>query len=265
VDSEANLAYLESLPELRPGETFVFDCNPGVPCFNRCCAELTLPLSPYDVLRLRRQLQMPSEEFVATFVRLHYHEDTGFPMPMLRMLQGPGEPCPFVSQAGCTVYEDRPGACRYYPLGRGASMGRDGVVERFYLVREDHCRGFDVGTARTPAEWYADQDLAGYNRSNDRYMRLMSLVRATGRPLELKLVNMAMLCLFQLDRFRELIGNMKLFDRVEAEDRRELVMGDSLAADEAALDFGMDWLELVVFGTCPTLERKPSPRQESPS
>jgi hypothetical protein len=173
------------------------------------------------------------------------------------MLEGPGEPCPFVSQAGCTVYEDRPGACRSYPLGRGASMGRDGVVERFYLVREDHCCGFDAGTERTSREWYDDQDMAPYNRANDRYMRLMALVRATGRPLEKNLANMGMLCLFQLDMFRELIARMGLFDRVEAEDRRELVMGDSQEADEAALDFGLDWMELVIFGTCPNLARKP--------
>ena len=85
MSSDASRELLDSLPELKPGETFCFDCNPDVPCFNRCCAELTLPLTPYDVLRLRHNLGLGSEEFLATFTTLRSFPDTGFPLPMLRM------------------------------------------------------------------------------------------------------------------------------------------------------------------------------------
>lgn len=250
--------FLESLPELRPGEKFCFDCHPGVPCFNQCCAELTLPLTPYDVLRLRRQLDnMPSADFLRDFTAMRSFPDTGFPLPMLRMLPGPGEPCPFVTPAGCSVYEDRPGACRCYPLGRGAKMGEAGVDERFFLVREPHCHGFDKGTERTAQEWLRDEDLAAYNAANDRYMRLMTMVRATGRPLEPRMATTAVLCLFQLDKFRELISAMGIFSRVDADAaRQQAVMEDSRAGDAAALDFALDWLELALFGQCPTLGRR---------
>ena len=70
MSSDASRELLDSLPELKPDETFCFDCNPDVPCFNRCCAELTLPLTPYDVLRLRRNLGLGSEEFLGTFTTL---------------------------------------------------------------------------------------------------------------------------------------------------------------------------------------------------
>lgn len=80
MSSDASRELLDSLPELKPGETFCFDCNPDVPCFNRCCAELTLPLTPYDVLRLRRNLGLGSE-FLATFTTLRSFPDTGFPCP----------------------------------------------------------------------------------------------------------------------------------------------------------------------------------------
>ena len=49
METDESRELLESLPELQADETFCFDCNPQVPCFNRCCAELTLPLTPYDV------------------------------------------------------------------------------------------------------------------------------------------------------------------------------------------------------------------------
>ncbi|MBO5491173.1 MAG: YkgJ family cysteine cluster protein [Desulfovibrio sp.] len=255
---DASKDFLENLPELQPGATFCFDCNPEVPCFNQCCAELTLPLTPYDVLRLRRHMDnIASEAFLADFTTMRSFPDTGFPLPMLRMLQGPGEPCPFVTPGGCSVYEDRPGACRFYPLGRGTKMAEDGVAERFFVVREPHCHGFDKGTERTAQAWLQNEELAPYNAANDRYMRLMALVRATGKPLEPRMATMAVLCLFQLDKFRELITAMRIFAHVTADEaRQQAVMEDSLAGDEAALDFALDWMELVIFGQCPRLSKK---------
>lgn len=247
---------LESLPQLAADERFSFDCGPQQPCFNRCCAELTLPLTPYDVLRLRRQLGMESEEFLRVFTAMRSVPDTGLPLPLLRMLESPDAPCPFVTPGGCSVYEDRPGACRCYPLGRGARLGREGIAERFFLVREEHCRGFDCGSSRTPAQWLENQGMRPYTASNDRYMRLMSLVRATGKPLEPRLATMSILCLYQLDKFRELITSMRIFSRVSVDaDRQALVLEDSRQGDEAALNFGLDWMELVIFGACPGLGR----------
>ncbi|MDR2820977.1 MAG: YkgJ family cysteine cluster protein [Desulfovibrio sp.] len=245
----------DNLPELKPGDAFCFNCTPHTPCFNRCCAELALPLTPYDCLRLRRHFNAVSDDLLRRFTTMRRYPDTGFPLPMLRMLDGPGEPCPFVTPAGCSVYKDRPGACRCYPLGRGAAMGKTGVDERVFVVREDHCLGFDHGDARTPMRWFAEQEVTAYNASNDRYMRLMTLTRATGKPLDPRLASMSLLCLFQLDKFRELITRMGIFDRVEADDRQDAIMEDSLAGDEAALDFALDWVELAIFGVCPTLCR----------
>ena len=256
-DADESRDLLESLPELAPDETFVFDCGPHMPCFNRCCAELTLPLTPYDVVRLRRQLGMSGEDFLRTFATMRSFPDTGFPLPLLRMLESPDAPCPFVTPAGCSVYEDRPGACRCYPLGRGARMGADGVAERFFLVKEEHCRGFDPGSARTPAQWFAIEGMEKYSAFNDRYMRLMAMVRATERKLEPRLATTAILCLYQLDKFRELIEAMRIFQRVEvAPEDQARIMEDSVAGDEAALGFALDWMELVIFGVSRNLTRK---------
>jgi hypothetical protein len=136
-------------------------------------------------------------------------------------------------------------------------MGKDGVTERFFLVREGHCRGFDRGRERSPAHWFADQQVAAYNTANDRYMRLMAMVLATGKPLEARLAAMAVLCLFQLDKFRELIATMRIFTRVEVDGRRRAaVMDTSLAGDEEALNFALDWMELVIFDKSEGLSKK---------
>ena len=217
-------------------------------------AELTLPLTPYDVLRLRRHMNnMPSEAFLNDFTRMRTFPDTGFPLPLLRMLEGPGEPCPFVTPGGCSVYENRPGACRFYPLGRGTKMGHEGVDERFFLVREPHCHGFDEGKEWTAQTWLASQELDEYNAANDRYMRLMAMVKATEKPLEPRMATMVILCLYQLDKFRELIEKMGIFRRVEITEERQKAVMES---DEATLDFALDWLELVIFGQSEGLNKK---------
>ena len=254
MSNDTSQAFLDSLPELKDGETFTFACNEKVPCFNRCCAELTLPLTPYDMLRLCRHFGIKSEDFIKNHTQVRTFPDTGFPLPLLKMQDGPSEPCPFVTPAGCSIYEDRPGACRTYPLGRGTKVDEEGnVVERFFIVQESHCKGFEHGNNWTAQEWLKDQGLEPYNESNDRYMRLMAQVKKSGSPVSPKMATMIILCLYQLDQFRAFIANMKIFDKVEVSNAKcEAIM----ASDEACLNFAYEWLELVMFSKCPTLKRK---------
>ncbi|MBQ7586069.1 MAG: YkgJ family cysteine cluster protein, partial [Desulfovibrionaceae bacterium] len=159
ISNQDKQEFVENLPEIAFDEKFCFDCNPQVPCFNQCCAELTLPLTPYDIIRLCRHLSLNATEFTTTYTEMQYSPETGFPQYTLRMNKEPGEPCPFVSPAGCLVYENRPSACRAYPLGRGTKLSHEGIMERFFIVHEEHCHGFDTGTLRTPKEWFDNEEL----------------------------------------------------------------------------------------------------------
>ena len=251
---DASAAFLDSLPELKADEGFLFACNEHVPCFNRCCSELTMPLAPYDVLRLRRNLGIGSDSFIKQFTTVQLYPDTGFPLPLLKMLDGPDALCPFVTPAGCAVYEDRSAACRTYPLGRGAKPGQNGTVqERFFLVREDHCHGFDAGGSWNAREWLADQGLAPYNRSNDRYMQIMAKVKTSGQPVSERMATMCLLAFFQLDRFKDFMESMGVLDKVDISDERRMAV---LEDEEARLDFAFDWMELVLFGSAGGLKRK---------
>jgi len=260
---DATEEFLRDLPELAPGHSFRFRCHPAVPCFNACCGDLNLMLTPYDVLRLRQCLGLPSQEFIAAFADQLAAPDTGFPLLHLRMVDGvPGRPCPFVRASGCAVYPDRPGACRTYPLGRAARVGEDGeIVEQFFIVREDHCRGFEDDSPWTSGDWLADQDLQAYNASNDRYLRLADQARRSGARLNPSQANMAYLALFNLDAFTRFIRDVRLFDKiVAAPGRAEAV----LASEAEALDFGFDWLELSMFGHNQSIARPGEPCSATP-
>ena len=251
-DSDQTQRFLDSLPEIAPGQTFTFACHPAVRCFNACCGDLNLMLTPFDVLRLRRALGIPSREFIHERCHVDVAPDTGLPHLRLRMREDmPGKPCPFVSPQGCTVYQDRPGACRTYPLGRATRPdGSGGVSERFFLVREDHCKGFGEDKQWTTDQWLADQGLEPYNASNDRTMAIMARVKERGAPVNANQANMTLLALYQLDSFAEFMAGTGLLDRLDVgPDRREAVLAD----EEARLDLAQDFVETVLFGSSPNL------------
>ena len=265
---DATQKFLESLPRIKEGENFWFACHPEVPCFNACCSDLTMPLTPYDVLRLCRGLEMGSEQFFEEFTRVGCYEDTGLPLLHLRMEDSPGRPCPFVTEQGCGVYEHRSSACRTYPLGRAACRAEQGqgeagpitLEERYFLVREEHCKGFAQSREWTVDTWLADQGMETYNRMNDRYMRLIARYKdlAKGAILSGKHATMALLCLYQQDRFLEFLQSVDMFSRVNITGEYDGVSGQEAVAlilrdPEQRLWFAFDWLELMLFGASDTL------------
>jgi len=211
-------------------------------------------LTPYDVLRLRRGLSESSKDFIHNRAEVGMAPDTGFPMLALRMLGNEQKTCPFVSAAGCTVYEHRPGACRTYPLGRATRMDKSKeVAERFFLVQEPHCQGFEEKTTWTPQTWLKDQGLKTYNQFNDQYMGLMARQKNTGQKIQGQQATMILLALYQLDSFLKFIRDMKVFDRLTVpQDRQQAI----LEHEEARLEFALDWLELILFGKSENLEIK---------
>ena len=198
---------MHSLPALKPEESFCFDCHPDVPCFNSCCADLDLVVSPYDALRLRAVLKIDSAEFLERFTCVAVAPDNGFPQVFLRMREDDRKTCPFVTSQGCSVYPDRPSACRSYPLGRGASLDDHGqIAVRYVMVQEGHCQGFKESKSWTPESWIQDQGLKEYNAYNDCYLGLVTRWMLSRRRMNPDLFGQVLNDLFQAD---DLTGTFK--------------------------------------------------------
>lgn len=224
------------------GDSFGFACHPKVPCFNECCADLTLVLTPYDILRLKDRLALDSSEFLET----HTNTETAgsrFPRVLLKMTDKPGKPCPFVTPQGCSVYEDRPGACRIYPLGRGAAKGGR---EFFFLVKEDHCKGFGPSREWTTAEWMKDQGLTEYNRHNDRFMEIITAKNSLGDQEHiLKKVQMFFMAAYNQDRFRDFVFKSRFLEKFDLEESR---IENVRTNNGALLELAYDWLHFALYG-----------------
>ena len=225
------------------GRSFRFACHPRVACFNRCCADLSLALSPYDILRLKNRLGLTSDQFLDDYTEPKTDPHQRFPRVYLKMLENKGRPCPFVSPEGCTIYQDRPGACRIYPLGRGSASGGR---EMFFLVKEDHCQGFTQDKKWTVEEWLADQGLEEYNAINDQWMEIITSSESLGEPEHaIRKIQMFFMASYNLDRFRDFIFKSPFLDRFVLD---EETIGSIKIDDLTLLKFGFQWLKFSLFG-----------------
>lgn len=229
-------------------EVFQFGCHASVPCFNACCRDLNQFLTPYDILRLKDGLGMKAAEFLATYTRQHTGPETGLPVITLKPADSAEMCCPFVTDAGCRVYADRPASCRMYPLARMISRSReDGkITEHYALIREPHCRGFTDGRRQTVREWLVAQGLIVYNEMNDLMMEIISLKnKMKPGPLDVKSAHLFYTACYDLDRFRSNVASQGLMaDMQLPESEKKRCMED----DEALLRFGLTWVRRQLFG-----------------
>ena len=233
-------------PISRP-ESFCFACHPEVPCFNECCRDLNQFLTPYDILRLKNHLGLSSGEFLERYTSQHIGPDSGLPIITLKPGDRQDLTCPFVTPAGCSVYEDRPSSCRTYPLMRGVSRSRETgkMVEQFMVLKEAHCCGFDDGQTTTVQQWIENQDIAVYNEINDKLIQIISL-KNSRRPgvLDLKTRHMFFTALYDLDSFRSQITNNELLADLQIDSS---LLDKALEDDVALLEVGMGWIKNVLF------------------
>ena len=102
-------------------DKFRFECHSGVTCFTKCCKNADMYLYPYDIIRLKKNLGISSDEFLKKHTISAFRDNAFFPNLMLKMSNNEEKSCPFLSNNGCTVYEDRPFSCRAYPLERAVA------------------------------------------------------------------------------------------------------------------------------------------------
>ena len=155
--------------------------------------------------------------------------------------------CPFVSPSGCTVYEDRPGSCRTYPLGRMAvrKPGQQGCREFYILIQEAHCLGFAQPRQWTVRQWKKNQDLEIYNEMNDLMLDILSLKRSRRKELTREENELFYMACYDLDRFRGLTFEKRLWEGAAMrEDRVEALRED----DVALMRFATEWIKGVLFG-----------------
>jgi len=249
--------FLVDKKQLAEGETFDFTCHPGVPCFNSCCADVNIVLTPLDVLRLARRLGMNTRDFLETHTSNPITKDLRLPMIMLKMKDEETKACPFVGDKGCTVYDDRPWACRMYPLGMAIPPARAGEEPKpmYFVFEDDHCKGRHQPDCKqwTAKSWRTDQGLEAQDDLEAGFRDLVSHPWFIGgRTLDPKRMHMFYTACYDLDTFRSFVFESSFCERF---DIRPEALEELKTNDEALLRFAFQWLRFALFAE-PTLKVK---------
>ena len=184
-----------------------FRCHRGVSCWNECCSHADVTLAPYNIIRLKQRLGMDSSEFLKKYTVPFQPDAHG--VPGLKLRTNDDGACLYMQEQGCSVYSDRPTACRYYPSGV-LSMKALGPTDEmhFLLVREDHCKGHEEEQIQTIAEYRKDQGVEEYDKLNREWYQIILKKKFTGptigKPSEMSL-QMFFMASYDLDRFHRFV------------------------------------------------------------
>jgi Fe-S-cluster containining protein len=207
---------------------------------------------------MKNHLKISSEEFLDKYTEIRFGKHHRFPLMKLRMDQDEGSRCPFVTQKGCTIYPNRPGACRIYPLGRAASrnhMTRE-RQEKFFIVEEKHCLGFQEKREWSVDEWLINEGVDEYNAMNDLWLEIITSVKGLGPAKDAqKKMQMFLMASYNLDKFREFIFESSFFRLFYVAKEKKKVLASE---DVELMKFAVDWLKYSLFGE-KTLEIREKP------
>jgi Fe-S-cluster containining protein len=245
--------YLQSQRRLAEDESFTFSCHPGLPCFNTCCHDVNILLTPLDVLQLARTKGMHTQDFLETHTQNPITKELQLPVVMLKMKAEEGKPCPFLGEDGCTVYENRPWACRMYPLGMALPPARAGQPPEpvYFLLEDDFCMGRDQDRQWTPLSWRDDQRVVERDQIEAGYREIVSHPWFIGgRRLDPRRMHMLYTACYDLDSFRSFVFDSTFLERFELSPELVQELRDS---DEALLVFAFRWLRFALFGE-PTMK-----------
>lgn len=235
---------------IKGDDRFRFRCHPGIACFNRCCHNLNLFLYPYDVIRLKQCLGISSDQFIDRYVDVILREGNYFPDVLLRMSADKEQACPFLTDAGCTVYPDRPDTCRTFPVELGLRYGEPGTPPKSigFFRPPDFCQGHRGPDEWTLKTWARNQNAEEYNKMTRKWADLMGLFAKDpwqGQGPNGPKGRMAFMATYNIDAFREFLQSSSFLKRYKVKkDHLSRIRKD----DTALLRFGMDWVKLFVWG-----------------
>ena len=229
------------LTVLKPEDVIRFNCNEKLDCYTRCCRDITIFLTPYDVLRMKNALQMSSGDFLADYTTTLIG-DIGLPVVVLKMQDDDKKSCPFVRSSGCMIYPDRPWACRIYPLQPESTPITEKAGKAYYSVMEiPFCIGLKADRTLTLKAYIEEQEIPVYIEMEALFKKISTDERLLKEKItNKKILDMYYMACYDLDRFRRFVFESTFLDRFDIEPQTI----EEIKSDDVALyRFAIQWLE----------------------
>ena len=248
--SESPFGESPVMPELLEGTTTIqFQCRKGIDCWNACCSNIDISLTPVDILRLSRRLDISTTEFLVQYTFPYELEPNGIAGVKFKPVEN-GSACQFMRPEGCDVYTDRPTACRYYPVALLSMRRSDEYTDRnaYALVKEAHCHGHSEPRQISIEEYRQEQGVVEYDELGRGWRQLVLKKKSSGptigAPSKRSLQLWFMAC-YDLDRFRDFVASTA-FNEVYDIPWNE--MQKILSTDTELMLFAFQFLRQTMFG-----------------
>ena len=142
--------------------------------------------------------------------------------------------------------EDRPGACRLFPITQGSSLTDYGLVDRYFCKRLDFCQGFTDGQEWTLARWKAGQGLEPFNELNREWIEIILKKSAlnTLAAEDVRASAIFAMAAYDIDRFRKFVLETPFLEIFAIPQEVAPALRES---DSALLRFGYKYVKLVLL------------------
>lgn len=248
--SESPFGESPVMPEMLEGTaTIQFQCRKGIDCWNACCSNIDISLTPVDILRLSRRLGISTTEFLMQYTFPYELEPNGIAGVKFKPVEN-GRACQFMRPEGCDVYSDRPTACRYYPVALLSMRRSDEYTDRqsYALVKEPHCHGHKEPRSLTIEEYRQEQGVVEYDELGRGWRQLVLKKKSSGptvgAPSKRSLQLWFMAC-YDLDRFRAFVASEPFGETYAIPDEE---LKQILLDDANLMQFAFRFLRQVMFG-----------------
>ncbi len=250
-DDADNIPYQSPvMPVLYEGDhRFTFRCYRGISCWNACCSNIDITLTPYDILRLKGRLGIAAAQFLKEYTVPFEMEKDGLAGVKFRPVEE-GTACRFMTAEGCSVYEDRPTACRYYPVGHLSIRHENEFEDRanYALVSEPHCRGHEQPDEQSIDEYRHSQGLEPFDLHSRGWRQLILKKKSSGPTVgkpSLRSRQFFFMACYDLDTFRAFVNSSAFGDSFQlSEEEYDRINGDEVEL----LEFAYRLLKQVMFG-----------------
>ncbi len=230
---------VQNTERMDANHVFQFKCSPGVTCFTQCCQDVTIVLTPYDVMRMKKVLGISSDDFLDTYTIILSRDKKLIPLVVLKMNEQ-DKKCPLVTKEGCSIYEDRPWPCRMFPL----DMNDDGTFR--IIADKSRCLGLQASEKWPISEWLVDQGIAIYQQMNDLFAQVTTPLQAMDLDIDNpKIYQMTFMALYNLDKFREFVFKSTFLEKFEVD---QPTIEKIKRSDIELLKFSYDWLKFGILG-----------------
>jgi len=233
-----------------------FRCHKDISCWNQCCSRADVTLAPYDIIRMKNHLDISSSDFLNDYT-VPFEIDS-HNMPGIKLRTTNDGACLFMKEEGCSVYEDRPTACRYYPSGLLSmrALGQNEDERHFLLIKEEHCKGHEEDREITINDYRKEQKVEEFDELNRDWYRIILKKKSTGptigRPSDMSL-QLFFMASYDVDRFRRFVTSDSFKNMYD-------VSNEEFAAfekdDIALMEFGFKLMKQVLFGELTIKERE---------